>query len=294
MITLFESVLPPIDIDALVKTPPAVSTPVPAEVSAYMQDLSTTFFKSGMRYTITFGRESELAMMTKAAAPIVPDKEVKIGVGKQTTQPNCGPETLAMALQGYDLQVSANDIEEMSNFTSLGTSPNSLRDVAKQYGFNSVILNNSNFSEVSSILDKGGICIALVESGTALHYVAINGYKRDANGNNRYFIADPSGYRYCVSEAEFGKTWKDVQFRGFDTGFSCGVIAISKDSNLPQERFDGKAFVLSKAHSLINTTIRSAPIIGAISLLSLLKFRRRGEKKAEEKVPVGAKLSPAS
>lgn len=289
MIFLADTALPPLDLDKINFTPPALSVPIPAAIQQQMEDLSTTFFSNGAKFTVTFRSEGDFALKSEKRDPITPDKYFPVGEGRQINRPNCGPEALAMVLKGYDLNVSSDDIEGMSNFTSLaGTSPSSLRDVANKYGFKAVILNNSKFEEIASLLDKGGVCIGLVESGAALHYVAINGYKRGEAGEKLFFISDPSGVSYSIDEKEFSNGWKNVKFRGFDTGFSQAVIAISKDDVLPPERFSGKASFLSGVHSALNSTIRSGPVLAGLSMLALLRLRRRDPKTAQNRANIPA------
>lgn len=170
----------------------------------------------------------------------------------------CGPTALSMTLLALGFQgASPQALTSQSDYhTWLGTSPQSMAATARSFGAEAVVLNESSLKEICTLLDKKIYCIALLQSGDGLHYVAIHGYQIEADKSLSLEVADPNGCNYFRSAADFLSEWNTPTVKNFPTGINRMIIAVSEDANLPAERFGGWCRVGAEAHSLLNRSIK--------------------------------------
>ena len=232
---------------------------------------------------LTISRRNSWAGLGAIAQP-PPLRAKSLAIEIETQIGNtCGPTALSMTLLALGFNgASPQALTAASDYHDwLGTSPQSLAASARAFGAKAVVLNNSSLDEIRKLLDANVYCIALVQSGEALHYVVIHGYTVEADKSLRFKIADPNGSDYPRESIDFAPDWRAPRVRNFPTGISQMIIAVSKQSALPTERFGGWCRAGAEAHSLINRTIKfvteSVPqacstLIGccALPLLALL------------------------
>ena len=188
-----------------------------------------------------------------------PFRAISLAIEVDTQLGNtCGPTALSMTLRALGFrQASAAALTAASDYHDwLGTSPQSLASSARSFGAKAVVLNNSSLDEICRLLDSNVYCIALAQSGDALHYVVIHGYKVEADKSLTFEIADPNGYDYCRKASDFSDDWRAPRIRDLPTGINQMIIAVAKHRDLPQERFDGWCRIGAEAHSLLNRTIK--------------------------------------
>lgn len=170
----------------------------------------------------------------------------------------CGPTSLAMVLisLGHEEATPQEIIQRSDYHTWLGTSPQSLANTAQSFGARSAILNHSSIKELCALLDQKTYCIALIQSGDALHYVAIYGYQIDIDEKVTLSIADPGGFNYRCDAKSFAQYWDRPSVRNIPTGIERMLIAVSNTKHLPLERFDGWCRIGAQAHSILNQSIK--------------------------------------
>jgi hypothetical protein len=168
----------------------------------------------------------------------------------------CGTTSLAMIMSYLGVPETQGDIDSSIRRADVFTSPTDILDFARSKGLEAEGYNHGSLDEMKSFIDKGIPCQALIDvtgdgNPSNMHYVAVVGYGKDADGNAYVKIHDPAtGTTKDVPEADFEKMWSNTPL-GFDHYFNAFAPA---GTDLPPSRFDGIEGTLAAADGLTNIT----------------------------------------
>lgn len=127
----------------------------------------------------------------------------------------CGPAALKIVLNYFHMEKDEQELARLVGKTDLGTNDTGIKSAAEALGFNVVIKNESNFSDLQDWLDKGVPPIVnwftrgrsdYIDSEVADgHYSVVSGLDE---GN--IYLQDPEiGKERIVNRDDFMRVWFD-------------------------------------------------------------------------------------
>lgn len=227
----------------LLKTPPAISRPIeaPVETQGDLSELSFSFNKDGATYNVSFPKAKHFPRFTLYKT-IKVDQFIQNGT-------TCGPTSVLMALSSLEVKASFAEVCKVVDYNSaIGTNPISIRDGAESFGIRTSLRQNVTPTCLANILDAKGVGIALIEQGSGLHYVVVNGLRESKERGLEVSIVDPNGSKSgWQSWDNFCQGWDSVNWRGFETGLSRCLIVFGKEK-IVEDNFSGQAKDYSILH----------------------------------------------
>src|SRR5262249_53203491 len=134
----------------------------------------------------------------------------------------CGTTSLAMIVSYLTgKSITEADIDKQIRRMDVFTAPRDLLDYARSQGLAAEGYNHGSWDEMMSYIDRGLPCQALIDvtgdnSITHMHYVAVTGHGRNADGSEYVIIHNPAtGTEQKLSRDEFEKKWSSTPL-GFD------------------------------------------------------------------------------
>ncbi|MDB5096480.1 MAG: hypothetical protein JWM80_901 [Cyanobacteria bacterium RYN_339] len=161
----------------------------------------------------------------------------------------CGTTTLGMVLSylkgkpgAYNRAKIDGDIRRQD----MPSSPYNLADYARAQGMRTATRNNANLDDLTKLVDQGAPVLTMIDPSDpgdlVLHYVAVTGYTRDADGKVKdVTIANPAGGEMqTISAEEWTRKWANLKLEGKSTGINNFMVAIAPKDNTPIRGKDGQ------------------------------------------------------
>jgi predicted double-glycine peptidase len=146
--------------------------------------------------------------------------EINFKIDYQGDTNSCGTTSLASILKYHGVRVKDHwEIDKSIRSTRFDffTAPGDIVSYAKDKGMRAGMKNNSKIDDIVNYINKGLPVMTLIDPGankydTGLHWVVVNGYEKDSEGNvNKLVVSDPSaGYSYNQDIEDFKKEWSKI------------------------------------------------------------------------------------
>ena len=113
---------------------------------------------------------------------------------RQLTNYTCGPASLRTIFHFYGLDVPENELVSYGDITTNGTDPQTMRFLAREYGFSFFAKKNGTIPELIKWLERGVPILVMYQdwgppNGKNGHYAVLTGV-----GKTHVEIADPANY----------------------------------------------------------------------------------------------------
>lgn len=134
-------------------------------------------------------------------------KVERVRARKQLTNHTCGPASLRSIFHFYGLDVPEKEVVDCGDIGEEGTDPQTMRLMAREYGFSFYSKNKGTFKDLEKWLSRGIPILILYQdwgkpNGNNGHYAVLTGI-----GKRHVQIADPANYTYGDGQ-KFARTKK--------------------------------------------------------------------------------------
>jgi Ca2+-binding RTX toxin-like protein len=132
----------------------------------------------------------------------------------QTNNTWCGPVSVSRLMRSYGYNVTPQQVHDAAidsvdswviDQLGLGTKPGSLQSAMRRLGLNAGYEDQIDLNRVLQILGSGKPVVALVRSGSQLHYITLTGYD---SGHRLFYYTDTNGGRYQWTYDGFYSAWE--------------------------------------------------------------------------------------
>ncbi len=172
--------------------------------------------------------------VAEGTIPVTPLRQEKMA---------CGTTSMTMIFNAFGMNVTPQQLDATYRPSpNLGTPTKNMTQAGQDYGLYTSALNESDFSTIQQEIDNGNVMAALgtMPSGAG-HWIVINGYRVDENGNQEILVTDPNkGTSVYHDYDEFDDTFW-AERRNKITGKAKSdnlLITYSDDNDVPPSNFD--------------------------------------------------------
>lgn len=142
---------------------------------------------------------------------------------RQHTSYSCGPASLKMVFDFFNLHEKEDLIMKQAKTTKAGTSHKNLIQAVRKNGFNCYVHDNSSINELKHFISRNlPVIVNYIEpSSDEGHYAVVIGYT-----NSSLILNDPwNGRNFRISQNNFLKRWTD---KGKNNLYKNWLMVLSK------------------------------------------------------------------